>query len=129
MSRFKLAKMKVGETISSERFTEDSFITIQDQVSRFLNLGIPVSSPDFYDIDESKGQDDENIVPFSVYGADPVDTVRHGQLVESIAHSITNSATEADGTFSSSKSEVLTSDSLPQGSNPTSELSSEALKN
>ena len=123
--RFKLAKKFKGETLSDERFTEDSFVTVKDQVSRFLNLGVPVDSPDFYDIDESKGQTDENIIPYSVYGDDPVEVVKHAQLVEQIANNVNKGRTD-DGV---SKTEVdSTSVSLPQGSSQNETLAGEALK-
>lgn len=122
--RFKLAKKFVGETLSDERFTEDSFITVKDQVSRFLNLGIPVENPDFYDIDESKGQTDENIIPYSVYGEDPVEVVKHAELVKQIADNV-NSSRAVDV----SKTEDDTSSvSLPQGSSQNENLAGEALK-
>ena len=121
--RIKLAKKFVGETLSSERFTEDSFITVKDQVSRFLNLGIPVDNPDFYDIDESKGETDENIVPYSVYGEDPVEVVKHAELVKAIADNV-NSSRAND----LSKTEDTSSVSLPQGSSQNENLAAEALK-
>ena len=121
--RIKLAKKFVGETLSPERFTEDSFITVKDQVSRFLNLGIPVDNPDFYDIDESKGETDENIVPYSVYGEDPVEVVKHAELVKAIADNV-NSSRAND----LPKTEDTSSVSLPQGSSQNENLAAEALK-
>ena len=122
--RFKLAKKFVGETISDERITEDSYITVKDQVSRFLNLGTPVDNPDFYDIDENKGQTDENIIPYSVYGDDPVEVVKHAELVKQVADNVNRCRTD-----DFSKSEVgTTSDSLPQGSSQNENLAGEALK-
>lgn len=122
--RFKLAKKFKGETLSDERFTEDSYITVKDQVSRFLNLGIPVDNPDFYDIDENKGQTDENIIPYSIYGEDPVEVVKHAELVKQIADNVNRS--RADDV---PKTEVdSTSVSLPQGSSQTENLAGEALK-
>ena len=122
--RFKLAKKFKGETLSEERITEDSYLTVKDQVSRFLNLGIPVDSPDFYDIDESKGQTDENIIPYSVYGEDPVEVVNHAKLVEQIANNVNRGRTD-----DVSKTEVdSTSVSLPQGSSLNENLAGEALK-
>lgn len=122
--RFKLAKKFKGETLSDERFTEDSYITVKDQVSRFLNLGIPVYNPDFYDIDENKGQTDENIIPYSIYGEDPVEVVKHAELVKQIADNVNRS--RADDV---PKTEVdSTSVSLPQGSSQTENLAGEALK-
>lgn len=121
--RFELAKKFVGETLSEERLTEDSFLTVQDQVSRFLNLGIPVDNPDFYDIDESKGQTDENIVPYSVYGEDPVEAVKHAELVKQIADSLNSSRADV-----SPKTEDTSSVSLPQGPTPNENLAGEALK-
>ena len=122
--RFKLAHKFKGETLSDERFTEDSFLTVKDQVSRFLNLGIPVDNPDFYDIDESKGQTDENIVPYSVYGEDPVEVVMHAELVNQIANNVNKGRTD-----DVSKTEDGTSSvSLPQGSSQNENLAGEALK-
>lgn len=122
--RFKLAKKFAGETLSDERFTEDSYLTVKDQVSRFLNLGIPVDNPDFYDIDESKGQTDENIIPYSVYGEDPVEVVKHAELVKQVADNVNRSRANdvpktEDGTSSVS---------LPQGSSQNENLAGEALK-
>ena len=123
--RFKLAHKFKGETISDERITEDSYLTVKDQVSRFLNLGIPVDNPDFYDIDESKGQTDENIIPYSVYGEDPVEVVNHAKLVEQIANNVNKGRTDDVV----SKTEVdSTSVSLPQGSSENENLAGEALK-
>ena len=122
--RFKLAHEFIGETLSEERLTEDSYLTVKDQVSRFLNLGIPVNNPDFYDIDESKGQTDENIIPYSVYGDDPVEVVKHAQLVEQIANNVNKGRTD-----DVPKTEVdSTSVSLPQGSAQNENLAGEALK-
>ena len=122
--RFKLAKKFKGETLSEERLTEDSYLTVKDQVSRFLNLGIPVDNPDFYDIDESKGQTDENIIPYSVYGEDPVEVVNHAKLVEQIANNVNKGRTD-----DVSKTEVdSTSVSLSQSSSQNDNLVGEALK-
>ena len=122
--RFKLAHEFIGETLSEERLTEDSYLTVKDQVSRFLNLGIPVNNPDFYDIDESKGQTDENIIPYSVYGDDPVEVVKHAQLVEQIANNVNKGRTD-----DVPKTEVdSTSVSLSQSSSQNENLASEALK-
>lgn len=122
--RFKLAKKFVGETLSDERITEDSFVTVKDQVSRFLNLGNPVDNPDFYDIDESKGQTDENIIPYSVYGDDPVEVVKHAELVKQVADNVNRSRAN-----DVSKTEEGTSSvSLPQGSTQNDNLAGEALK-
>ena len=122
--RFKLAHKFIGETLSEERITEDSYLTVKDQVSRFLNLGIPVDNPDFYDIDESKGQTDENIIPYSVYGEDPVEVVNHAQLVQQISNNLNKGRTD-----DVVKTEVdSTSVSLPQGSSQNENLAGEALK-
>ena len=122
--RFPLAHSFKGETLSDERFTEDSYLTVKDQVSRFLNLGIPVDNPDFYDIDESKGQTDENIIPYSVYGEDPVEVVKHAELVEQIANNVNKG--RADDV---PKTEVdSTSVSLSQSSSQNENLAGEALK-
>ena len=122
--RFKLAHKFKGETLSEERLTEDSFVTVKDQVSRFLNLGIPVNHPDFYDIDESKGQTDENIIPYSVYGEDPVEVVNHAKLVEQIANNVNKGRTD-----DVPKTEVdSTSVSHPQGLSQNENLAGEALK-
>ncbi|WP_373718062.1 hypothetical protein [Jeotgalibaca porci] len=122
--RFKLAKKFVGETLSDERITEDSFLTVKDQVSRFLNLGIPVNNPDFYDIDESKGDTDENIVPYSVYGEDPVEVVKHAELVKQIADNVNRNRADVVPKTEDETSSV----SLPQGSSQTDNLADEALK-
>ena len=122
--RFPLAHSFKGETLSDERLTEDSYLTVKDQVSRFLNLGIPVDNPDFYDIDESKGQTDENIIPYSVYGEDPVEVVNHAKLVEQIANNVNKGRTD-----DVSKTEVdSTSVSLSQSSSQNENLAAEALK-
>ena len=122
--RFKLARKFKGEYPSDERFTEDSFLTVKDQVSRFLNLGIPVVNSDFYDIDESKGQTDENIIPYSVYGEDPVEVVKHAELVKQVADNVNRSRSD-----DVPKTEVeSTSVSLPQGSSENENLAGEALK-
>lgn len=122
--RFKLAKKFVGETLSDERFTEDSFLTVKDQVSRFLNLSIPVDNPDFYDIDESKGQTDENIIPYSVYGDDPVEVVKHAELVKQVVDNVNRSRAN----YVPKTEDVTSSVSLPQGSSQNVNLAGEALK-
>lgn len=65
--------LKEPEKLDYEtRITEDSYVSIEDQVNRFMAAGMPLKGSESFDYPEGMS-DDGSIVASSIYGGDPVD--------------------------------------------------------
>lgn len=65
------------------RITEDGYVTIQEQVTRFMNAGDLIRGPQDFDTDNETELDSDMMQP--VYGADPVETQ---QQLDYVSHKL-----------------------------------------
>lgn len=64
------------------RVTEDTYVSIKDQVDRFMSAKIPLKGREAYDY-EFGASDEDSITSNCIYGGDPVDIQQQMDSVQS----------------------------------------------